>query len=274
MTKSSGSNSTQLKWIIDSGALCTMCSNRLWFTHFTELTKATTVYLGDNSTILGTGIGSVHMRMKANGEWLDTILHNVLHVPDLHGNLLSMNHLTSHSTNVLFNGGNCFIRDGEDIVCKGQRANDLYVMDMTMSAPISAHIATVEVFPDEDDDVPLPDVTALAACPSTSKADVDTWHHRLGHLNVDAVLHMSRKGMVKGMEITGKAKSTSPCEPCLVGKQARTKISKMTETRSDEVLGRVHSNICSKLPTRSCEGFEYFVTWIDDKSCKVSMIGL
>jgi hypothetical protein len=30
MTKSSRSNSTQLKWIIDSRALCTMCSNWLW----------------------------------------------------------------------------------------------------------------------------------------------------------------------------------------------------------------------------------------------------
>jgi hypothetical protein len=135
-------------------------------------------------------------------------------------------------------------------------------MDMTTSAPISACIATVEVFPDEDDNILLPDATALTACPSTSKA------------NVDAVLHMSRKGMVKGMEITGKAKSTLPCEPCLVGKQACTEISKSTETCSDEVLGCIHSDICGKLPTRSREGFEYFITWIDDKSHKVSVTGL
>ena len=187
-----------------------MCSNQSWFTHFTKLTKATMVYLGNNSTILGTGVGSVHTCMKANGEWSDTVLHNVLHVPDLHSNLLSVNHLTSHGANVLFDRGNCFIRDGEDIICKGWRANDLYVMDMTTSTPISAHIATVEVFPDEDDNVPPPDATTLTMCPSTSKANIDTWHHRLGHLNVNAILRMSRKGMVKGMEITDKAKLTSP----------------------------------------------------------------
>jgi gag-polypeptide of LTR copia-type/GAG-pre-integrase domain len=260
MTKLSESNSTQSKQIIDSGASCTMCLNWSWFMHFTELTKATTVYLGNNSTILGTGVSSIHTHMKANGEWSDTILHNVLHIPNLHSNPLSVNHLTSHSTNVLFNGGNCFIHDGEDIVCKGQRANNLYIMDMTTSAPISAHITTIEVFPDKDDDVPPPDVTMLATCPSMSKADINTWHRRLSHLNINAVLCMSRKGMVKGMEIIGKAKSTEPYEPCLIGKQAHTEISKLTETHSDEVLGQVHSDICSKLLTRLHKGFEYFIT--------------
>jgi hypothetical protein len=50
--------------------------------HFTELTKAIKVYLGNNSTIPGTGISSIHTHMKANGEWSDTILHNILKDPN------------------------------------------------------------------------------------------------------------------------------------------------------------------------------------------------
>ena len=99
--------------------------------------------------------------------------------------------------------------------------------------------------------------------------------HRLGHLNTDAVLCMVKKGMVSGMEIEGGTKrTTSPCEPCLKGKQTRAEINKSTETRATVVLGCIHSDLCGKLPTRSRQGFEYFVTWVNDKSCKVFVAGL
>ena len=43
-------------------------------------------------------------------------------------------------------------------------------------------------------------------------------------------------------------------------------ILKETDSRADSVLGCIFTDVCSKLPTRSHEGFEYFVTFIDDKS--------
>ena len=81
--------------------------------------------------------------------------------------------------------------------------------------------------------------------------------------------------MVSGMEIIGGTScTTTPCEPCLKGKQTHTEIQKSTETRADTTLGCVFSNVCGKLPTRSHQGFLYFVTWIDDKSRKVSITGM
>jgi transposase InsO family protein len=32
--------------------------------------------------------------------------------------------------------------------------------------------------------------------------------------------------------------------------------------------------MCGKLPTKSHQGYEYFMTWIDNKSCKVFIMGL
>jgi hypothetical protein len=109
---------------------------------------------------------------------------------------------------------------------------------------------------------------------STSKADVHTWHRRFGHLHVDTVLAMVRKGMVKGMDIVGSHSPPDTCEACLKGKQTRAEINKTTESRAADILGRVFSDLCGKLPTRSHQGFEYFVTWIDDASCKVFVTGL
>jgi hypothetical protein len=85
---------------------------------------------------------------------------------------------------------------------------------------------------------------------------------------------MVKKGMVRGMEITGGSTRTMPCEPCLKGKQTHAEIEKSTETRSDAVLGRIFSDVCGKLPTRLHEGFEYFVTFVDDMLRKVFIAGL
>jgi transposase InsO family protein len=149
---------------------------------------------------------------------------------------------------------------------------NLYIMQMSTIVPDSARLAVLDSFPTKG--VALPE-TALFSEVSSSRATIDTWHRRLGHLNTDAILRMMRKGMVKGMEITGSATSLSgTCEPCLKGKQTHMEVRKETDTRADSVLGRVFSDVCSKLPTRSHQGYLYFITWIDDKSRKVFVVGL
>ena len=39
--------------------------------------------------------------------------------------------------------------------------------------------------------------------------------------------------------------------------------------RLNIVLGCVFSDVCGQMPTKSHNGYEYFVTWVDDKSYKV-----
>jgi transposase InsO family protein len=109
---------------------------------------------------------------------------------------------------------------------------------------------------------------------SVAHADLATWHRRLGHMHTDAIKHMFEKAMVTGMRLTSDSAPTTPCEPCLKVKQTRKPIQKTTDSRADQVLGRVFSDICGKILTRSHQGFEYFVTWVNDKSRRVSVHGL
>ena len=88
----------------------------------------------------------------------------------------------------------------------------------------------------------------------TSHTDLTTWHHCLGHLNANAVTLMLKKNMVTGMEITDNSPLTTSCEPC--------------------IKGCIFLDVYSQLPIKSHEGFKYFVTWVDDKSCKVFVTGL
>ena len=256
-----------------------MCSNRGWFTQFKTLASPINIVLGDNSSIQGTGVGRIAVRMMAGGKWIHTVLQDVLYVPELHGNLLSVSQLAQRGADVRFAKGGCQIYDQKGtLTCEGTLRGNLYLMPIHATPSESARMAItpLDCFPSAGDEVPQPaEDTALAAQESSSKADALTWHRRLGHLNVDAVLRMVRKGMVKGMELVGTTSlPTGVCDACLKGKQTHAEIQKATATRADAILGRIFSDVCGKLPTRSHQGFEYFVTWVDDKSRKVFVDGL
>ena len=106
-----------------------------------------------------------------------------------------------------------------------------------------------------------------------SAGTLNLWHRRLVHLNEDDVLRLYQKGMVEGMEITHQtAERNAVCEPCYQGKQPREPIPKETNTRTTEVLYRIHSDLCEI--GESCEGYRYYVTFIDDFSRYTEVVPL
>jgi Pol polyprotein/LTR polyprotein gag-polypeptide-like protein/gag-pre-integrase-like protein/integrase-like protein len=256
------------EWITDSGVSCTMCSNQSWFTQYTPLNPPIDVALGDNSTIPTIGVGRVHTCMHTEGKWNDVIIQDILFVPDLHGNLLSVVQLTSWGAEIHFRDHFCRIFQNKELTCEGMRQGDLYIMDTKMVGIAKAYITEVSELPDEGDETRTNAPTSFTGSTS-SKAMLGTWHQRLGHLHSEAVLHMARKGMVKGMEIHSDHMNIKTCEACLDGKQTQTEIQKTTDTQSDEVLGQLFSDVCRKLPTVSCQGYSYFITFTDDCSRKV-----
>ena len=107
---------------------------------------------------------------------------------------------------------------------------------------------------------------AMTAQLKISKADVQTWHCCLGHISIDSVLKMLKKGMVKGMEIMGNTCLTGVCKPCLIGKQTQKPITKEAKVCVTQLLQKIHSEVCGPFQTTSCQGYNYFVTWINDTS--------
>jgi len=144
-------------------------------------------------------------------------------------------------------------------------------MDIKVVTDESAKLATVTHFPSEGEEALA---IALTAHTKPFNTDLQTWHRRLGHLNSKAITRMLTKGMVTGMEITDRSTIAIPCEPCIKGKQTHAEIHKSTETCSNVVLGRIFSDVCGRMPTKSYNGYKYFVTWVDDKSHKVFIAGI
>ncbi|KAI1785554.1 hypothetical protein LXA43DRAFT_864300, partial [Ganoderma leucocontextum] len=85
----------------------------------------------------------------------------------------------------------------------------------------------------------------------------------LGHLGVDAVIRMVRKGMVKGMSLLGASKPPrEPCAPCLAGKQTRDEIPKETTATAPRPNYRISSDLM-ELNVRARSGEKYLDTYID-----------
>ena len=162
------------QWIIDSGASRNMCSHRAWFHNFSPLVPPINVILGDDSSILAMGVGCLSTRMYANGTTKPVVLQDILYVPDLHGNLLSVLHFAQRGTEMRFVDDGCRILDQrKDTVCEGNLRGNLYIMHMSTIIPESAHMAILNNFPAEGDETPD---TALIADTSASRALIDTWH--------------------------------------------------------------------------------------------------
>ena len=88
--------------------------------------------------------------MYAKGKWSKSILQDVLYVPDLYGNLLSISHLARRSAKVHFVGEACRIYDkSKSLMLEGNLRNDLYVMRMQVDGPVAAKVAVLNTHPEE-----------------------------------------------------------------------------------------------------------------------------
>ena len=91
-------------WIIDSGASCTMSCHCNQFFQFTPLATPIPVVLGNDSSMVASEVGHIHVEMCANGTKHHSVLQDVLYVPGLQGNLLSIGQLLCNSAKINFLG--------------------------------------------------------------------------------------------------------------------------------------------------------------------------
>jgi hypothetical protein len=116
---------------MDSGTSHTITCHHGWFQHYKSLSSLVQVIIGDNSSILATGIGCIPIQMQTDTGWNDAILQDALYVPDLHGNLLSVPQLTRCGSDVLFSGDTCrLLMQHAETACLGKLQENLYIMDM------------------------------------------------------------------------------------------------------------------------------------------------
>jgi hypothetical protein len=123
-------------WCADSGATKHLCKNKELFTEYTPFHTPQFIQgatEGMTSQVLGWGRVDLHHRDSSNGYTNTLQQHQVLHVPNLHDNLLSLTRLDKHGLNMELGKGQCVITKGGDSYGTRTLHGGLYVLDYESS---------------------------------------------------------------------------------------------------------------------------------------------
>ena len=229
-------------WIVDSGATCHMCNDRKLFVELRNLDKPLEVTLGDGYDLHAIGRGVVVLETKLpSGRTKKCKLHDVLYVPKLSYNLLSVSRTSDAGKTARFGETSCQILDANrKLVAVATRVGDIYYL--------SCHPGSQKCH------------TAVDKGTETRE---DVWHRRYGHLGTRNLQKLAKHELVNGFHFD-MTKEINFCESCVEGKHHRCHFPTIGGKRSVEPLGLVHSDVCGKISTESLSGAEYFLTFIDD----------
>jgi hypothetical protein len=163
-------------------------------------------------------------------------LHDVLYVPDLKHNLMSVCAVTKGGKNVMFKtDGTVVTIDKHDTTRQiGREVNGLY------------HLTSPN---------------ALVAARGSASEQFTLWHRRFGHPGRNTVMSLHK--CVLGLEDIKFIPPERTCEGCVQAKSHRQPFGTATN-RSREVLGRIHTDLCGPLSVPSVGNARYFLTFIDD----------
>jgi hypothetical protein len=92
----------------------------------------------------------------------------------------------------------------------------------------------------------------------------ELWHRRLAHINYKALPYICKA--VTGLpELKGDHEGVY--NGCAQGKNIKNPFPKR-DNKAEGVLELIHSDVCGPMPSSSISGYVYYVSFIDDYSCK------
>ena len=231
-------------WHVDSGASGHLSGNRAWFTELLQC-EPCTVTVADHGTLTCAQRGTVVLNTRSGR----ITVRNVLYVPSLGVNLLSVSSIVNAGMRVRFTKSGCSIRTSR---------NKLIVQAVAHDNLYSVHAS------------PQPSVTAYSVTSGSSEpVSWTTVHGRMGHLSPTALKAMLDKQLALGLTApaAGSPADIDHCAGCLAGKSHRIPFPAATSHRATQPLALIHSDICGPIQTGADDNSKrYILTFIDDYS--------
>ena len=232
------------KWFVDPG-----CSNHKTFykSIFFSYTIANTssIELGNSGTVKVLGPGTVKIPISVHDKRVKCMLRNVLHVPELSYQQLSVPTLDKSGLRISFHSKRFWISNGPKLFATATMTGNLYKLDIQSDSE-----------------------TALLA------STAEHWHLRLAQIQPWSILEMGKSKTVQGLEVSSSDKHGRTYSSCVLGKANRSPIPKQSLSRSTQFLELVHSDVNGLLEVQSTGGSRDFVTSIDNFSKWNSIINM
>lgn len=248
-------------WYVDSGATCHMTNNKYLLQNYVVDTPRL-VSVANKEKMHSEGHGDVELLLE--GHTQTTKLSEVIYVPGLSTNLISVGKMASKGLQVHFSAQKCIIYCEKEAVASATMVNGVYQLDMEYQQRTSKHeLAAVcqSVTLSEPDIQSLDEEQTEAVNLCEANSSQELWHRRLGHLNKRS-MDLLKQGMAIGIDYNSN--KFTPCVACFEGKQSRLPFPKQSYNRATEKLGLIHSDLCGPMSVSSFSGARYLLTFIDD----------
>jgi transposase InsO family protein len=198
-----------------------------------------TPYHGTDGVMVGNGdsLPITHIGQATIGSGSSSLkLNDVLLVPDIKKDLLSVSKLTSDYPLIFeFDGDGFVIKDRTTnrIVATGSRRGGLYALDGGPAVFFSHRFRRI---------------------------NREGWHQRLGHPQQRIVDHLRHRKLIS---FDSKNKTSKICTSCQMGKSCRLPFLSVDESITSPFY-KVHCDLWGPAPVRSKEQFRFYAVFIDD----------
>ena len=155
-------------WIADFGCSHPMTLIKSNFVTYTPLTSIIPVLTANGYQMTAIAIGSVlHEAEMPDGSFTSTTINDILHVPELSIDLLSIRMLANKGACIFFKNDDCniYAADGKQCIHAIERNGQYEVQLLCPKAMVSA--------------------MALQHASRYNEATIQLWHRRTGHLGID-----------------------------------------------------------------------------------------
>jgi len=220
------------RWALDSGCTSHLCGDKDKFGSSYEPVRGKLNLASHNSTKVE-GKGVVKFLAANDRDKRLVEFQDVLHVPDLRTNFISVAKITDRGHVVTF-------REKSSELTADRRGDLCYVRENIGQASIVMN--------------------------PNRNIDLLNWHKRMGHLNARDLMKLVKRESISGIKPNGdKVNELLSCDVCLRGKMSELPFTKATEICTEK-LNIIHSDVVGPMRVKSFGGARFFVTFIDDST--------
>ncbi|CAI7913088.1 unnamed protein product [Closterium sp. NIES-54] len=248
-------------WVLDTGAAWTMTPRK----ELLDDVRAAPI----NEVCSASGhalkvAGAARAAFKgADGK--PVVLHDVLLVPDLKANLISLHKLAKAGVSTSTDGARTYKGQlGNRVLWDLHKSKDVY--RSMWQLPALAWHGGGQAGEGSASQGECNAVGGVGVKVSARSGETDwaTAHRRLGHVAMPLLKQLEKDGAVKGLKLNGQPPNDN-CEICLLSKFTRFPFHSVTG-RSKKPLELVHMDLVGPLPVQGHKGERYFLTIVDDWS--------
>lgn len=231
----SGSANT---WVVDSGCTRHMSSRVECISNITFADGE--VIVAGGRKLQSIGYGNMHVNAKSlNNEVVKLVIEDVLIVPGLGPNLLSVER-------IMQKGGQ---------VCFEQGCNRIKIKGHEFLVRVNEGLYTWSHYPIQRSSS---DETAKAFMTASDKSSL--WHKRLGHRNVDSIKELQSKDVGIPMDF----QEIERCEVCETAKHTMISFPKGIDRKARIPFEQVHMDLVGPVEVSSIGGARYAVVFVDE----------